>query len=618
MSDPILASSILNAPIGICVLNARTLVGELVNDKFLEIAGKRREDILGKWYWDSFAEAKDFYESALNQVVVSGEAFYADEVKLMLIRHGKEEWVFVTFVYSPVKDDDGKVIKVTVWVLENTQQVNERKKVDEARLKLQVERDKLARFFHQLPAGVCIFNGEDLTYETVNPAYQKILPGRTLIGRSLFEALPELQNTQFQEDLLNVYRTGTPYSVNELMIPISEIEGGPTSERYFTCEFLPRLDENGHIDGIINFAYEVTQQVNARNISQESEKHFRQLADLVPVKISNALPTGEVTFFNKQWLDFSGLSFEDTRDFGYHQMMHPDEVAEFKRQLQIAAETKQPLISEMRFKNRSGEYIWHLNIASPVLDDGGEIKMWVGSTTDIQHLKDEEQRKSDFISMLSHELKTPVTSIKGYVQVLIRMLQGAQDLPTERLSPPLLRVNKLVTQLTQLIADMLDLTKIELKQFDLITSKVDLSEVVSSVAEDFRFTETTHTINISKETEVIVDVDKNKIVQVLSNLISNAIKYSPEADKVDIRVFKQEEGLVAVSVKDYGIGISETDQKQVFNRFYRVEGHSGERFTGFGIGLFIASSIIERHGGRITVDSLIGSGTTFTFILPTA
>src|SRR6202012_5672685 len=111
-----LYNTVLNAPIGICILNADTLVAEIVNDKFLEVAGKPYEAIFGKFYWDAFAEARDYYEAALADVVKTGESYHANEVELMLIRHDREETVFVTFVYAPVKNKKGEVSKVAVWV----------------------------------------------------------------------------------------------------------------------------------------------------------------------------------------------------------------------------------------------------------------------------------------------------------------------------------------------------------------------------------------------------------------------------------------------------------------------------------------------------------------------
>ena len=144
-----LHKTILTAPIGICVLDAGTLVAELVNDKFLEVAGKRHDEIFGKFYWDAFAEVRSYFEAALAGVVATGEPYYADEVEMVLIRHGREEHIFVTFVYTPVKDQTGKVIKVSVWVLENTKQVAERKKQADAKQCCSVNEIGLKTFFYR-------------------------------------------------------------------------------------------------------------------------------------------------------------------------------------------------------------------------------------------------------------------------------------------------------------------------------------------------------------------------------------------------------------------------------------------------------------------------------------
>ncbi|RAJ33093.1 two-component system CheB/CheR fusion protein [Pedobacter cryoconitis] len=311
------------------------------------------------------------------------------------------------------------------------------------------------------------------------------------------------------------------------------------------------------------------------------------------------------------------MSFEDLRDFGYHHMMHPEEIPEFLEGLKISAATGIPFEMEMRFRNIHGKYIWHLNIASPILDEQGQIRMWVGSTTDIQKLKEEEQRKGDFVSMLSHELKTPVTSIKGYVQLLLKLAdKEEEELPPGKLKSSLFRIDKLVLQLTNLIYDMLDLTRIEADQVKIKLEPLDLNELITEVTDDLRFINPKHQINIDYQFHGVVNADSNKISQVLINFISNAIKYAPKSDVVDIRVFEAEAGMAAVSVRDYGIGIDEKEHHKVFERFYRVEEQSNKIFSGFGIGLFLAQSIISRHHGKITIDSEIGKGSVFTFTLP--
>jgi len=270
----------------------------------------------------------------------------------------------------------------------------------------------------------------------------------------------------------------------------------------------------------------------------------------------------------------------------------------------------------MRFKNTEGKYIWHLNVASPVLDERGKIAMWVGSTTNIQSLKEEEERKGEFVSMLSHELKTPVTSIKGHVQLALRSLDRDGDSPLcAKLRPSLTRIDQLLVQLTGLIGDMLDLTRIEAGRLDLRKDSFMLDELVSEVVEDFRLSHQQHYFHLSLETGIQVIADRNKISQVLINLIANAIKYAPNSDVVDMAMATMGTH-VLISVKDYGIGIEKNDQQKVFNRFYRVEGQSELHYSGFGIGLFLANSIIEYHGGSISLESVKGKGSTFTVHLP--
>ncbi|MEJ7559936.1 MAG: PAS domain-containing sensor histidine kinase [Pedobacter sp.] len=380
--------------------------------------------------------------------------------------------------------------------------------------------------------------------------------------------------------------------------------------------YQPISDSSGATADILVVAVDVTKQVNSRKQVEQSEQHFRSLADLVPAKISNALPSGEVTFFNKHWLEFAGMGFEDLRDFGYHKMMHPDEISTFQAGLADAAESGVSYVSEMRFKDTQGKYIWHLNIASPILDDNKQITMWVGSTTDIQTLKVEEQRKSDFVTMLSHELKTPVTSIKGHVQLLLRVLEKeTASALTSRLKPSLNRIDQLLVQLTGLIADMLDMTRIEAGRLDLRKESLLLDVLVTEVIEDFMLTHQQHHFNLNVERDIEVNVDRHKISQVLINLISNAIKYAPDSKVIDISLTTADK-VANIRIRDYGIGIDEKDQKNIFERFYRVEGQNESHYSGLGIGLYLAKSIIGFHEGRISLESSKGKGSTFTISLP--
>jgi PAS domain S-box-containing protein len=380
----------------------------------------------------------------------------------------------------------------------------------------------------------------------------------------------------------------------------------------------PLREADGTTSGVMALAHEITEQVVFKKKIQESEAHFRKMTDLMPAKISNANPDGDVIYFNNNWLDFAGMNFEDLKAFGYHQIMHPDEIPEFQQRLQQAFETGEELEMEMRFKNAAGNFIWHLNVASPVKDSEGKIKMWVGVTTEIQKIKEEEERKGDFIKMVSHELKTPVTSIKGYVQILLMMLNDEPAMVTpEQIKSSLVRIDKQIVNLTRLIYEMLDLTRIEAGSLQLKMEAFSLNNLIKDIADDIGASQPKYNIELQHDVRVAVFADRDRIGQVVINFINNAIKYSPQSSSIEITIYQPEPGKVSVSVKDFGIGINKEEQQKIFERFYRVGGKSEKTFPGFGIGLFIASSIIQKHNGSISINSEKGKGSEFIFTLNT-
>jgi PAS domain S-box-containing protein len=394
-----LHNTVLRAPIGICILNADTLVAEIVNDKFLEVAGKPYEAIFGQYYWDAFAEAKPYYETALAGVVRTGQTYYADEVELMLIRHGSEEMIFVTFIYDPIRNKAGKINKVAVWVLENTKQVHSRQVVEAARAAFQRERDQLKGFFMQAPAGICILNGPELVYELVNPGYQELLPGRKLLGRPIFEALPELVGTPLQKVLLNVYGTGESYEINELLVPVAEYEGGPPKDRYFSFNYQPRRDENDEVDGIIVFAFEVSGIIQVQQALQESKERSERQKRVYETIISGTPDLMYVfgldyrfTYANSALLSMWGKTWDNAVGKGllengyepWHAEMHEQEIDQVKA-------TKQPIRGEVSFPHATLGVRVYDYILTPVFNEQGAVEAVAGTTRDITERKQWEQ-----------------------------------------------------------------------------------------------------------------------------------------------------------------------------------------------------------------------------------
>ncbi len=357
---------------------------------------------------------------------------------------------------------------------------------------------------------------------------------------------------------------------------------------------------------------EVTERRRVEAALQESEARFRLMAESMPQKIFTARPNGDVDYFNPQWSEFTGLPFEEMRDWRWTQFVHPDDVEENVRRWQHSIDTGETFYFEHRFRAADGVYRWHVSRTIPMRDAKGNITMWIGSSTDIDEQKRQEERKDEFISMASHELKTPVTSLKGFTHILQTRLKARND---EESLKFLVTINKQLNRLIKLINDLLDISRAQQGKLNYEKELFDLDALVAESVENLQAGISTHHLLLEGSTGAQVYGDRDRIGQVLTNLITNAIKYSPAASRVVIHLSK-EAGNATVSVQDFGIGIAEKHHRQIFERFYQVTDAEEKTYPGLGIGLYISSEIIKRHRGRICVESQKGAGSTFSFSLP--
>jgi signal transduction histidine kinase len=226
--------------------------------------------------------------------------------------------------------------------------------------------------------------------------------------------------------------------------------------------------------------------------------------------------------------------------------------------------------------------------------------------------KELEQRKDDFISMASHELKTPLTALKLQTQLAQKRLER-QSL--SEAATALSRMEGPVKQLERLIAELLDVSKIQAGSLEYLQETVDLDALLHEVAGTMQQISTTHTIVVRGAAPRSLVGDKDRLEQVFTNLISNAIKYSPDAETVEMDLSTSEDA-VTVRVRDHGLGIPKEQRDKIFERFYRATGPKQKAIPGLGMGLYIVAEIVKRHGGTITVDSAVGKGSTFTVTLP--
>jgi PAS domain S-box-containing protein len=377
-------------PASVVIIRYDELIVEMINDSNLAYWKKTRDEVVGRPFLEILPDLADQpFAGQLRRVMQTGEIIDIKESPVLFTEpDGTIRETFVDYTYQPLTGLDGKRDGVLVMSFEITDRVQARRQLEEYANQLSIAYDQLsilnnklskseARFkflIEKAPVAIGVLRGKEFIIESAN---NKILEvwgkPETIIGLTLAEALPEIKDQPFLGYLDDVFTTGKPFHANEIMAMLMHED--ELKEIFFNVVYQPIADVNGNIADILVVAVDVTEQVNSRKMVEKSEAYFKMLADLVPAKISNALPTGEVTFLNKKWLEFAGMNFEDMRNFGYQQMMHPDEIAKFQTGLAAAAKSGIPHISEMRFKNSEGKYIWHLNIASPILDENGIISI---------------------------------------------------------------------------------------------------------------------------------------------------------------------------------------------------------------------------------------------------
>ena len=340
-----------------------------------------------------------------------------------------------------------------------------------------------------------------------------------------------------------------------------------------------------------------------------SREYFKYLANNIPVLIWTADMNGKLDYVNRRWYEYTGFDLEDSKT-KQTELVHPDDLETSSKAWRCALQNKHQYEQEFRFKrNSDGAYRWHHAQAIPFKDEQGNITAWIGTCVDIDDQKKQLERKDEFIGVASHELKTPLTTLKGYLQ-----LMGIQEDLSPSVKSYISKANISLTKLQRLVDELLDVSRIKAGKLEFSKHIFNLTELVDQCVENSRIMYPMYTIKKEFEEKIMVMGNEERIEQVFMNLINNAVKYSSESRDIVVRTERDDISAV-VSVTDFGVGMSEPEQKFVFERFYRVNG-SNLLTPGLGMGLYIASEIIKEHKGEIRVKSKLNKGSIFSFSLP--
>ncbi len=354
-------------------------------------------------------------------------------------------------------------------------------------------------------------------------------------------------------------------------------------------------------------------ELAAQKAIADSEQLFRDITTAAPTALWMTDEQGGITYTNQVWENWTGQPLERNLGSGWMNGLLSDDREKATQQFKNDFTERRFHENLFRLQHIDGQVRWVACTGNPQYRADGSFSGFIGACVDITEQKQLQQQKDNFIGIASHELKTPVTSIKAYGQVLEAIFKKSGDVKAAGM---LQKMDAQINRLTSLIGDLLDVTKLNSGRLQLNVVAFDFDEMMNTLIDDLQHTTTRHTIMKKFNFSGTVFSDKDRIEQVIVNLISNAIKYSPGNKPIIVITQLNENEEIEVCVQDFGVGIPPEKQNRVFEQFYRVSGDLQHTFPGLGLGLYISSEIIKRQGGRIWVVSEEGKGSTFCFALP--
>lgn len=606
-----LADLFFQTPVAMAYLKGEDMIIEAANERILQIWGKQRP-VIGLPMLEALPEmAHQQFPGLFREVLRSGKEFSGNEVKADLERNGILERRYFDFLCAPIREAGDEITGVSIVAYDVTDLVRSRTLLEESE-------QRFRNLIEENTVPTSLFIGREMRIYLANEAMIAVWgKDRSVIGKKLQDALPELEGQPFLNLLDEVYRTGITYVGKQERADL--VVDGRLQTFYYDFSYKALRDKDGEIYGILNSSINVTDQVVAQRIVQQSQAALKEsqdrlieLADSMPQQVWATDEKGGVAFINRVAADFFGVGAEGFPDSGGMSLIHPDDRDMATHKWKISCRDLSRYEAEYRLRDKDGNYRYFLGRALPIVSPEGKTLRWIGTNTDIDELKKLQRQKDDFIGIASHELKTPVTSIKAYTQVLEAMLRKEGD---HQKADLLAKMDGQLNKFNALINDLLDTTKIQSGKMQFNEEYFVFNELVMEIIEEIQRTSSQHIIIPELGKTGKVWADRERIGQVISNLLTNAIKYSPDGKEIIVKTVAAGQ-YAQLSVTDFGIGIPPDQKELVFQQFYRVSGMREHTFPGIGLGLYICSEIIRREGGEIWVDTEPEKGSTFHFKLP--
>lgn len=367
--------------------------------------------------------------------------------------------------------------------------------------------------------------------------------------------------------------------------------------------------KNGKAVRMLGSMMDVTSQVNLHRQRLDTELLLHEITGASPTALWLSNAEGNMVYVNQTWINWSNNNSSDDLITGWVKIIHEDDRERVKETYFNAHATKCSYSIDYRIYFADGSIRWLTSTANPQYNSHNEFIGLAGSCTDITRLKHMQHQKDNFISTVSHELKTPIASLKGYEQLL-----SLSNSITDKTGRNFLdRIRVQINRLHTLVQDLLDISRIESGKLTFKEETFEVNLLIAELITDLQLAYPSHKLILLDNQPCKIKADRNRIIQLVTNLIDNAVKYSPGGQEVLITLMC-DTNYMTVSVQDFGKGISKELDAFIFERFYQV--NNVYKAPGLGIGLYICKEIVTRLNGDIWFDSVRGKGSTFYFKLP--
>jgi len=590
------------------------------NDSYRGLIGAdRHPGSLGRPGREVWAEIWPIISAQIEQVMSGHGATWNTNQLIPISRHGRIEQVYWTYSYNPIDDDASPtgVGGVLVICTETTEQIL-------GEMKLRAAEERWRELFDQAPGFMCVLRGPAHRFEYFNARYSEIIGGRDILGKTVAESLPEVIEQGFIDLLDTVYRSGHAHTADAAQIFLPGADDPRVLRlRYLDFVYQPIRDTAGRVTGILVEGADVTERVRATQALADSEDRFRTLADNIPILCWMADGTGAVIWYNSRFYEYTGKTSGDITGWEWESVHDPRFLPEVLKRWRASILTGAKFEMVFPLKSASGEFRSFLTRVVPLHDGSGQVVRWFGTNTDISQqlaaeeaLREADRRKDVFLATLAHELRNPLAPVRTAAKLL--RSPGA-DAKTRDLATTI--IDRQIQSMASLLDDLLDVSRITQGQITLHRRRTSVASIIETSLEVAKplIDSRRHDFAVNLPSEPIeIDVDPLRLSQVLSNLLTNAAKYTEPGGRIELRVRRQTDG-VLIAVKDSGIGLEPEAIARIFEIFSQVHSSLEHAQGGLGIGLALVKGLIELHGGSVgALSAGLGQGSEFQVRLPAA